>query len=116
METIESLGLFPIVLEFFQVKQKRLNQHSIKIIRNVVDSRSFTYQSIIQYQIIDNTLEILEDMMEQGHDWCVDVLVQVLYALVDRTQEAYDDTFADREVKVQVEKLIEGLYLCFELL
>jgi hypothetical protein len=119
VEAIEKLGIFPTVLDFYTVGHKRLNGHSIKIVKNMIETPLIQFSTLVKYRVIENTLEILQDMLDQKHDWCVDVLVSVLYALIERAEETHLNNPSGEEefdIESEITKLMESLYSCIELL
>ena len=84
VEVVDKLGFFPTILQFYQVGNKKLNQYTIKIIKNFVETPEVPYSTVSGYKILENTLEIIENMITQKQDWCIDSLCNTLQALVNR--------------------------------
>ena len=63
VEVVDKLGCFPTILQFYQVGNKKLNQYTIKIIKNFVETPEVPFSTISGYKILENTLEIIESMI-----------------------------------------------------
>jgi serine/threonine protein kinase len=119
VNAIERLGILPAILDFYSIGHKRLNRHTIKIIKCIVETQEISLDLIFDYQIIENTLSIIDNMLEQSQDWCFDVLTATLHSIIDRVSahlELQETIEGDQSLEKAIESLASSVYSCIELL
>jgi len=113
VSAIEKVGILPSILEFYTIGHKRLNRHTIKIIKCVMDTPDISLESIYKYGIIEGTVSIIESMLEQNQDWYFDVLMATLYSIIDRIAahvELQETIEGDQNLERAIECLISSAY------
>ena len=83
----DRLKIYDHVLDFFQPGSKRLNPHTMLIVKNMILSTPFN--NLVQCRIVENTHNILETYISSKQDWGAEYLLQVYQALIDRADESY---------------------------
>jgi len=81
---IEKLGILPIITDYYSFGHKRLNQHTIKVIKSVIESPEIPLEALYGYEVIENTLSIIENMLEQHQVCYSETLVDVLQSIIDK--------------------------------
>lgn len=105
---IESLGLFPIITEYYAFGHKRLNQHTIKVVKSLIDSPEITLDTLYGYYVIENTLNIIDNMLTQ-HQMCYcEAILEILQSLVEKVA-THCELLESIESDPYLEKSIEGL-------
>ena len=108
INTIEKSGMFPLIAEFYWMGHKRLNRHTIKIIKWFIESHETSLDSLYHYLIIDNTLTIIDNMLEQNQDWWFDLMTEALYSIIEKVS-SYVELQENIDSDINLEKAIESL-------
>lgn len=58
--------------------------------------------------MIDNTLTIIDSMLEQSQDWCFDILTETLYSIIEKVS-AYLELQECIEGDASLERAVESL-------
>lgn len=89
----------------------------MKIVKDMIQSPTIPFSTVVNYKILENTIVIIEDFINQKQDWCADSLIQVLHALIEKADEAYEEIQLTNiydeafDIENEVHKLFESLYL-----
>ena len=116
---IEKLGILQTVIEFYSFGHKRLNRNTIRIIKCIIENPETSLESIYEFGLIENTLNIIDNMLDQNQDWWFDVLTATLYSIIDRVvtyveqKQTIED---DQNILGVLQSLIMSAYSWMELL
>ena len=117
--TIEKTGMFQFIAEFYWMGHKRLNRHTIKIIKWFIESPETSLESLYNNYIIDNTLTIIDNMLEQNQDWWFDLMTDTLYSIIEKVSsyvELQENIEEDINLKNVIESLTGSVFSLMELL
>lgn len=119
LTSIEKLGILPMVLEYYSFGHKRLNQHTIKVVKNMIDSPEITLETIYEHYIIENTLTIIDNMLDQ-HQLCYsETLIEILQSIIEKVSsqcEMLETIDGDPNLEKAIENLVTAAFSCMELL
>jgi serine/threonine-protein kinase ULK4 len=116
---IEKLDILPIIADYYSFGHKRLNQHTIKVIKNVIDSQEISLEALYNYDVIPKTFNIIDSMLEQHQVCYSDTLIDILHSIIDKVYhhcELLETVEGDPNLEEAIEGLVTSAFSCIELL
>jgi hypothetical protein len=80
--------LINILLQFYEAGHKRLNRHTIQIVKCIVESDETTLHDLNVFGITEKTSMIIVNMLAKKQDWCFDILLDITSAIIFKINEA----------------------------
>jgi len=121
VKAAHQLKIYPHILEFYQYNNMKLNKHTIKIIKNFIDCPSIPIKLILRYRITDQTIGIIEQMIQNKQDWGFEFMLSALQAIIKRIDQLYLEYKNDQiepgiDIETELRKIAESSYISIELL
>ncbi len=79
---LKKFNLFSQISEYYLVNHPRLNRHSIKIIKSVIEAKELSFQEYGVYKIIEKTSAIMKSMLQSKQDWCIEILLDIIHEIL----------------------------------
>lgn len=116
---IENLDILSIIAEYYSFGHKRINQHTIKLIKNVIDSQEISLEALYSYDVIPKTFNIIDSMLEQHQVCYADILIDILQSIINKVYqhcELLETVDGDTNLEEAIEGLVTSAFSCIELL
>lgn len=121
--------ILELVTDFYMVNHANLNKHTIITVEALMEAQEVSLQELRDFKIIDKTHQLIQTMLANKKEWCIELLLDINHHLLTRfnavvkTREKdiarhIDEIFANFDVCVQLlsdhfeEPIIEKASLC----
>eukprot|EP00826_Nyctotherus_ovalis_P030321 TRINITY_DN2417_c0_g1_i1.p1 TRINITY_DN2417_c0_g1~~TRINITY_DN2417_c0_g1_i1.p1 ORF type:complete len:321 (+),score=88.77 TRINITY_DN2417_c0_g1_i1:73-1035(+) len=137
---LHKLKLLTLILEYYDrtssspvVGNPRLNIHTVKIVRSIVEFGEIPLEQLNESNIISKTNNLISHHVSNQQDWCLDILLDIIYQILHHTfkrmNKARDvmvsesviskecgDVSAIAKLLMTSEGLVDNFEVCMELL
>ena len=86
---LKKINLVSVVVKYFEVGHARLNRYTIKIIKHLVESKILKVKELEELGIPKRANKIIENMLKNNQDWCLELLLDIIYGLFKQTAHHY---------------------------
>jgi len=114
VQVVKKLSIFSIVSDFYSISNQRLNRHTIKIVKSLVEQKELTFDELAQHRLLEKTNQILRSMLANKQDWCVEVLLDIIHELLSQFNEVVKTH--ESEISRHIEEVFKNFGLCVQLL
>lgn len=64
VQLLKQFNLFSTISEYYVVNHPKLNRHTIKILKSMVEAKELSFSELSQYKVIDKTHHIIKYMLQ----------------------------------------------------
>ena len=75
---LKKLKLIGTLVEYFAVGHSKFNAFTVKIVKQIVQSREVDLDELVKLQIIDKINGIMASVMTNNQEWCSDHLLEIM--------------------------------------
>ena len=65
-------------MDYFAVGHPKFNAFTVKIVKQIVQSREVELDELIKLQIVDKINGIMTNVMSNNQEWCSDHLLEIM--------------------------------------
>ena len=76
------MNLLSILSEYYMINHARLNRHTIKIMKSVIESKELDFEELGHYEVIEKTHMIIKSMVANKQEWCIEFLLDIIHELL----------------------------------
>jgi len=92
---LKKLKLVDIMMEYFTEDHPRFNTHLIKIVCCIVESKELKLEDLQEYDLVTKLNKVLANAIEGDGDWCLDLLLDIVYELLHYIAETIKESETD---------------------
>ena len=89
---LNKLKLVPKIFEYYTcmnfiiiVGNTRLNIHTVKIVKSIVDYNEIPLEELNKYQIITKTNNLIGHLISSQQDWCLETVLDIIQLILQST-------------------------------
>lgn len=79
---LSQFNLFSLISEYYVVSHPRLNRHTIKIIKSMIEAKELSFQEYGYYKLIEKTHLVIKNMLQNKQDWCIEILLDIIHEIL----------------------------------
>ena len=74
-------------MDYFAVGNPKFNAFTVKIVKQIVQSREVELDELMKLQIVDKINGIMANVMSNNQEWCSDHLLEIMNEILHQAAE-----------------------------
>lgn len=75
---LKKLKLISVLIEYFAVGHPKFNAFTVKIVKQIVQSREVDLEELIKLNMLEKINSIMSSVMSNNQEWCSDHLLEIM--------------------------------------
>ena len=84
---LKKLKLISVLLEYFAVGHAKFNAFTVKIVKQIVQSREVDLEELVKLQVIEKINGIMTSVMSNHQEWCSDHLLEIMNEILHQAAD-----------------------------
>ena len=114
VQLFKKFDLVRYITENYVINHSRLNRHTINILKCILEAKELSLRDLSEQRIIEHTHEIIKSMLKNKQDWCAEIMLDIIHALLSQFTEIVKQPTAD--VARMIDELFNNFEICIQLL
>jgi len=111
---LKQYNLFIQISDYYNVNHPRLNRHTIKIMKSMIESKELAFSEYGQFKIIERTTLIIKTMLKNKQDWCIEFLLDIIHEILSQFNEVVK--VREQEISKYIDDIFNNFDVCVQLL
>jgi len=78
----QHFDLIGVISEYYNINHARLNRHTIKIMKCIIESKQTSFEDLAENNLIEKTHLIIKNMLSNKQEWCIETLLDIIHELL----------------------------------
>ena len=107
--------LIPTLSSYYELNHPRLNRHTIKLIKSLVENKEISFKDMLSLKILENTQTMISSMLKNRQEWSLELMLYILHDILSQLNDTVKNK-QEMSIVQHIDEIFNNFESCVQLL